>query len=98
MPKGKTQDVYSQNKCLDHKGKTKKKETECSEPANSTSPVCVRTSEQVEPLKTQLIFLETCNRTTRKVNRPGICIATEKDIRDITKCLVSQKEQTFFKA
>lgn len=97
MPKGKTQDVYSQNKCLDHNGKQEKKETECSEPANSTSPVCVRKSEQVGQLKTQLIVLETCNRAIKKVNRRGICIATEKDIRDITECLVS-KEQTFFKA
>lgn len=40
--KKKIREVYCQIKFLDHKTKWQKKETEHSEPANSTSPVCVR--------------------------------------------------------
>lgn len=55
--KSQSREVYCQNKCLDHKAKWKKKETEYPETANCTTSRCVR---KVEQLKTQLSLLETC--------------------------------------
>lgn len=62
--KTKSREVYCQNTCLDHKANWKKKETEHSEPTNSTSPVCVRKDLTGWTVETQLTPLETCKRTT----------------------------------